>query len=958
MKLRTIIAVFLITTFTFAQTIVTTVPNYPTQTDSIVLSFDVTNATHTNKIAGYNGNVYAHTGVTIKVGSGTPTRWQNVIADWNTELPKAKMTRISPNVYQIIINNPRNFYNVTNSSQIITELCFVLRSEDGTKQTEDIFVNIYEPGLSLVLNTPTVNNNFSDPLRSPVFVSQGDSLDISAETVELGTQTSSIKLYINDQLKLESTTQNLEYIFIADEYSSGVNNVTIIAEDTAAVSDTVDFVIMRNPAARNVAPPYQIRHGINYPQNSNPGILSLYAPKKEFVYLIGEFNDWKADTNYFMNRYEVTPDSVIYWIEMPIMFVDAPYYGYSYQYLVDGEIRIPDPYAELILDPWNDDYITYATYQNLPEYPSGKTENIVSYIEPEKESYQWKTNNFEKPAKEKLVIYELLIRDFLSTHSFKTLKDTLSYFKKLGVNAIELMPVSEFNGNSSWGYNPMMYFAVDKYYGHKDSLKSFIDACHQNGIAVIMDIVLNHAYELNPMVRMYWDNLYGRPSYENPWFNQVSPNQVFSWGYDFNHESNDTKYFVDRVNSFWLTEFKFDGFRFDFTKGFTNRSGDGGSYDGSRIAILKRMADKIWEVDPTAYVILEHFADDSEERELTNYGMMVWGNLNYNYGEASMGWTNTSNFNRISYKSRGFSNPGLVGYMESHDEERLMYKNLMYGNSNGDYNIKKLNYALSRIKLAAAFFITVPGPKMIWQFGELGYDYSIDYNGRVGEKPIRWDYYTNTSQSERQKLFKVYSELIKLKTTYEVFSSANFYLNAVPPFKQMSIQHNSMNVNIVGNFGVTAGSMNPNFPNAGIWYDYFTGDSLNVANVSDQISLQPGEFRIYTTLKLPTPEDGKEIITGINEENVPTEFSLYQNYPNPFNPSTTIGYQLPVDGFVTLKVYDILGSEITALVNEYQHKGNYKVQLSTNNLQLSTGVYFYKLQAGDFVQTKKMILLK
>ena len=79
----------------------------------------------------------------------------------------------------------------------------------------------------------------------------------------------------------------------------------------------------------------------------------------------------------------------------------------------------------------------------------------------------------KKVAKEKLFIYELLLRDFVARHDFQTLKDTLNYLQNLGVNAIELMPVNEFEGNESWGYNPAFYFAVDKYYGSKNAFKSF-----------------------------------------------------------------------------------------------------------------------------------------------------------------------------------------------------------------------------------------------------------------------------------------------------------------------------------------------------------------------------------------------------------------------------------------------------------------------------------------------------
>ena len=91
-------------------------------------------------------------------------------------------------------------------------------------------------------------------------------------------------------------------------------------------------------------------------------------------------------------------------------------------------------------------------------------------------------------------------------------------------------------------------------------------------------------------------------------------------------------------------------------------------------------------------------------------------------------------------------------------------------------------------------------------------------------------------------------------------------------------------------------------------------------------------------------------------EIVPNKYLLSQNYPNPFNPSTTIKYSVPKLSFVTIKIYDVLGSEIATLVNEEKPIGTYA--LNWNAANLSSGVYFYLLQAGDFVQTKKMILLK
>jgi hypothetical protein len=89
---------------------------------------------------------------------------------------------------------------------------------------------------------------------------------------------------------------------------------------------------------------------------------------------------------------------------------------------------------------------------------------------------------------------------------------------------------------------------------------------------------------------------------------------------------------------------------------------------------------------------------------------------------------------------------------------------------------------------------------------------------------------------------------------------------------------------------------------------------------------------------------------------VPDEYLLEQNYPNPFNPSTSIKYQMPENGFVTIKVYDMLGNEVATLVNEIQEAGNHSVEFDAATV--SSGIYFYIMQAGNFTQTKKMTLLK
>jgi len=112
--------------------------------------------------------------------------------------------------------------------------------------------------------------------------------------------------------------------------------------------------------------------------------------------------------------------------------------------------------------------------------------------------------------------------------------------------------------------------------------------------------------------------------------------------------------------------------------------------------------------------------------------------------------------------------------------------------------------------------------------------------------------------------------------------------------------------------------------------------------------------RLSNSIVLKTTNGG--IASVENEEEIPTNFLLSQNFPNPFNPITTIKYQIPEISFVTLKVYDVLGSEVVTLVNEEKNIGSYEVEF--NGISLPSGIYFYRLQAGSFVETKKMVLMK
>jgi hypothetical protein len=417
-----------------------------------------------------------------------------------------------------------------------------------------------------------------------------------------------------------------------------------------------------------------------------------------------------------------------------------------------------------------------------------------------------------------------------------------------------------------------------------------------------------------------------------------------------NHESLATQNFVKKVVTYWLEEYNVDGFRFDLSKGFTQKNTLGntsawGQYDATRIAIWNRYNNDVKAVKPNAYAILEHFADNSEETELANNGMMLWGNSNYNYCQASMGWISTSDLSWASYKNRGWNQPNLVSYMESHDEERVMYKNITYGNtSNSSYNIKDMTIALQRQQLTGAFFFTIPGPKMIWQFGEMGYDYSINWpsltsNDRLTPKPPRWDY---MNDFRRNYLNKFWSALISLKKEHAALKSTDFSMSVAGAVKTILINHSEMNLRVIGNFDVIQQTASVNFGTGNWWYDYFAGDSLQVTGTTAFITLQPGEFRIYTTKKLAKPEIG----TGISDFIPNGEVVVYPN------PSSTIFYFAVEEKAIrnyNLIIYNSMGEKIAEV------SGAHLLPLQWNAATYNNGVYFYRLQTDKKVQSGVLV---
>ena len=638
----------------------------------------------------------------------------------------------------------------------------------------------------------------------------------------------------------------------ADGTKKGIENDTFIT----GITDS-KYKPFQPGAIKTGTLPTGMEHGINIVDNNTVMLVlydkDKYGARKDFAHLVGDFNNWTLSNDVQSQMFR-DDAAGCWWITLTGLDQTKEY---AFQYYVGSSgkdaIRVADPYARKVLDPNNDKYISATTYPGNLTYPEGAI-GMVSVFKIQQETFNWQVPHFEKPSRDNLVIYELLLRDFTESGDINGAMAKLDYLQSLGVNAIELMPVQEFDGNDSWGYNPAFFFAMDKAYGTDRMYKQFIDECHKRGMAVILDVVYNHATGDNPFAKMWWDAANNKTAANNPYFNVEAPHP-YSVFHDFNHESELVRSFVKRNLRFLLEEYHIDGFRFDLTKGFTQRSSTestASNYDASRVAILKEYNQAIKAVDPAAWVILEHFADDKEETELSNDGMMVWRNRNHAYAQAAMGWKSESDFRGLYYNTSARPSNSLVSYMESHDEERAAYKQAQYGNG-----ILKtsLDAQMAQLGVNAAFFFTVPGPKMVWQFGELGYDVSIDQNGRTGRKPVRWEY---LEVPERKALHDTYMALINLRRDHPELFTPTATLNwqvtesfwEQGRFLTLSSFGSAKQVVVVGNFTNSAIEATTTFPKQGDWYNYLNPvEKSTVHTLSMSVSVPANSFRIFTSFE-------------------------------------------------------------------------------------------------------------
>jgi len=866
---------------------------------------------------------------------------------WNNSNDLNKLSYNSGTDTYSLTFTPTSFYGRTG----IGRFGFLLKDKTGSHQTSpDVFVNVGI--LNLNLTNPAPNSLTTVPA--------GNSINITASTNVASTFQLKANGAVVNTVSTPSQTYSYSYTVTQDA------NMELIATDASLNSKNASFIFQTPRNVVTEAIPNWIKQGINYSPTDQTRVgLALYAPYKNFVHVIGSFNNWAVDDAYLMKRDATNPD--LYWIELTGL---TPQQLYTFQYRTNDLKKVADPYSPQILSSYDDQWISNTTYPNLAPFPAGQNFE-VSMFKTGQASYNWQITNFQRPAKEDLVVYELLLRDFTQEKNWQSLINKISYLKNLNINAIELLPIMEFEGNLSWGYNTSFHYALDKAYGTPEKFKEFVDLCHQNGIAVILDVAFNHATGRSPLARL-WNidpdgDGFGDIAANNPYFNQV-PKHSYNVFNDFNHTSPATQYYVERTLKQWLTEYHIDGFRWDLTKGFTQNCSENdeactNAYQQDRVDIMKNYADKQWAIDPNSYMIFEHLGTDAEEQQWANYriaegkGVMLWNKQTEPYNQNTMGYKENSNYDRMNHTLHGFTNKHAVGYGESHDEERLMFKNLAYGAVNGNYNVTNLNTALERMKTFGATFFTIPGPKIIWQFGELGYEFSINRCAdgsinsgcRTDEKPVAFTlgYDTNVN---RKSVYDTWAKIINIRNTYPVFKSNTYTVESNnltndPDglITRIYVYDNTIagvkNVVVLANYTTSAQNVVPYFPYTGQWQNLMDNSISNFVSTTAPITLQPGEFRIFGNYS------GALSTVDINATN---KLSL-QIADNPVkNGLAQFIYHKAKNGEII--IFDMSGKKMDSFKLN-QENGTYKLKAN-----YPAGTYLVHLRSETGTAIQKMII--
>lgn len=852
--------------------------------------------------------LYAHIGVTL---AESPATWTHVKGDWNSNTSDKKFTKINDNLWELNIGDFRSYFGLTGNENV-AKIAIIARiatgAGNGYGQTDDCFIDVAPEGMQLSLTTEgNIPSAFHGvhTIAFNVYATSNCDLSLTINGKQTGSVTGT-KLKVSYNF----TPADTPYTIVA----TARNNNEVITE-------SMQISCMPN-SSNKTYPGGTPRQGA-VKNNDGTVTFCLAAPEKTNAVLVGAWNNYAIESSGVMN-YTDYQGQRYFWKTISTSLSENEYI--PYYYMIDGSACVADPYAHLILDPYSDSDLPESCFKNLPTYPEGKVpaNTMLAVYRGDIDMYDWDnaTTDFKVPDHRSLTIYELLLRDFTGDGSdrdgksfgtFRLATDKVEYLASLGINAVELMPVMEFTGNSSWGYNTNFYMAPDKAYGTPEDMRDFVAECHRHGIAVILDIVFNQSDGLAP-----WFQMYGS-SASNPFYNATAPHD-YSVLNDWNQDNPLVKQHWKDVLHYWMEAYRVDGFRFDLVKGLgSNSSYTSGTdtYNSSRVDLMKELHAVITEIKPDAIHINELLGSEKEDNENGADGQLSWSNVSqasYDYATARPGGS-AGGMTGFLASSRNRKIGQTVDYAESHDEPRIASKMRTTNTRECDASVAYTathpkSSSVRRLGSVAAHMLLTPGSKMIWQFGEIAAD---DAQGSDMEKlraiSPKWNQMTNNM---RAALLENYRQLIHLrKLNPEMFNGEDAtctlsgFNNSLESIRTIRIVGDNKEIIAFFNPAVsgnaksimsTASYLTP--ANAQlITASYGTETELTSAGGTTlSVQLGPNEFAVYAT---STTSDVKQIM--------PDEY-------NSLPLLTTSSGKITINGsFNKLSVYTITGTAVAVL---------------------------------------------
>ena len=540
---------------------------------------------------------------------------------------------------------------------------------------------------------------------------------------------------------------------------------------------------------------------------ASPIEFNLFAPYNKGAALISSFSNWeeipmeKGEDGYFRTKVELD-DGV-----------------YQYKFRVQSRSWFFEP------DQWVDVTDPYATDVDNEENGVVRIKGGDRCLD----TYVWQHDDKPLPDDYELVIYELHVGDFsggeddkYTRGKYKHVVEKLDYLVDLGINAIELLPVKEYPGDYSWGYNPRHFFATESSYGTTEGLKNLIDECHARGIRVLMDGIYNHSEASAPLTQIDHDY----------WYHHEPRDPDNNWGPEFNYEFYDEKLetfparrFAGDTVRHWIQEYHIDGIRYDAARQIAN-------YDFMHWIV--QQAKETASMKPF-YNIAEYIPETTSITNVDGPMDACWHESFYHCilehicGE-------TFDLERlkdvIDCKRQGFmGTTNVVNYLTNHDHNHLMVEL-------GNRHIFD-DEAFKRVKLGAAILMSAIGVPLIWMGEEFG-----EYRPKTEDSvKIKWALLGNNLN---QSLFKYYKGLTTLRKSNHALYTENIdFFHENPEAKVLAYSRwndEGSRVVVVANFSENflAGYQIPNFPEAGTWHEW-TGD-YDIESGVDGMMIDLGEY--------------------------------------------------------------------------------------------------------------------